>query len=105
MVHGALSKLGFPRDGKTLENLVWDVQVALSPGTKIFPCPTVPLSRDKGWSKNPRTEEFAVPRQDFELFLSSLCPETMKELLSRCPEKLHCPVLLETLVKMAHQTV
>ena len=28
----------------------------------------------------------------------SLCPRTMKKLLSRCPEKLHCPVPLETLV-------
>ena len=25
------------------------------PGTKIFPCPAVPLSRDKGRSKNPGT--------------------------------------------------
>ena len=27
----------------------------------------------------------------------SLCPGTMKELLSLCPEKLHCPVPLEML--------
>ena len=31
--------------------------------------------------------------------LLSLCPGTMKELLSLCPEKLHCPVLMETLGK------
>ena len=39
-----------------------------------------------------------VPWQDFELVPLSLCPGTMKKLLSRCPEKLHCPVPLETLV-------
>ena len=37
--------------------------------------------------------------QDFELVPLSLCPGTMKELLSLCPEKLHCPILLETLVQ------
>ena len=36
--------------------------------------------------------------QDFELVPLSLCPGTMKELLSLCPENLHCPVPLETLV-------
>ena len=41
-----------------------------------------------------------VPWQDFELVPLSLCPRTMKELLSLCPEKLHCPVSLETLVWM-----
>ena len=40
-----------------------------------------------------------VPWQDFELVPLSLCPGTMKELLSLCPEKLHCPVPLEILVK------
>ena len=64
MVHGALSKLGFPRDGKSLENLVWDVQVALSPGTKIFPCPTVPLSRDKDRSKNPGTKSLSQKKSN-----------------------------------------
>ena len=39
-----------------------------------------------------------VPWQDFELVPLSLCPGTMKKLLSRCPEKLPCPVPLETLV-------
>ena len=38
-----------------------------------------------------------VPWQDFELVLLSICPGTMKELLSRCPEKLHYHVPLETL--------
>jgi hypothetical protein len=28
----------------------------------------------------------------------SLCPGTTRKLLSLCPEKLHCPVPLETLV-------
>ena len=35
--------------------------------------------------------------QDFELVPLPLCPETMKEFLLLCPEKLQCPVLLETL--------
>ena len=39
-----------------------------------------------------------VPWQDFELVPLSLCPGTRKEFLSLCPEKLHCPVPLETLV-------
>ena len=39
-----------------------------------------------------------VPWQDFELVLLSLCPGTMKEFLSICPKKLHCPVLFKTLV-------
>ena len=38
-----------------------------------------------------------VPWQDFELVPLSLCPGTRKEFLSLCPEKLHCPVPLETL--------
>ena len=33
-----------------------------------------------------------VPWQDFELVPLSLCPGTMKELLSLCPKKLHCPI-------------
>ena len=40
-----------------------------------------------------------IPWQDFELVLLSLCPGTMRELLSLCPEKLHCPILLETLIQ------
>ena len=39
--------------------------------------------------------------QDFQLVPLSLCPGTMKELLSHCPKKLHCPVPLETLVSIA----
>ena len=38
-----------------------------------------------------------IPWQDFELVPLSLCPGTKKFCLSRCPEKLHCPVPLETL--------
>jgi hypothetical protein len=37
-----------------------------------------------------------------KISILSLCPGTMKELLSLCPEKLHCPVPLETLVKSTH---
>ena len=40
-----------------------------------------------------------VPQQDFQIVPLSLCPCTMKELLSLCPEKLHCPVQLETLFR------
>ena len=40
----------------------------------------------------------SVPWQDFELVPLSLCPGTRKEFLSLCPEKLHCPVPLQTLV-------
>ena len=39
-----------------------------------------------------------VPWQNFELVPLSLCPGTRKKLLSRCPEKLRCPVPLETLL-------
>ena len=35
---------------------------------------------------------------DFELVPLSLCPGTRTKFLSLCPEKLHCPVPLETLV-------
>ena len=37
--------------------------------------------------------------QDFELVPLSLCPGTGKEFLSLCPEMLHCPVPLETLLQ------
>ena len=43
-----------------------------------------------------------VPWQDFELVPLSLCPGTKKFCLSRCPEKLHCPVPLETLILTGH---
>jgi hypothetical protein len=39
-----------------------------------------------------------VPWEEFELVPLSLCPGTTRKLLSLCPEKLHCPVPLETLV-------
>ena len=38
------------------------------------------------------------PWQDFEIVPLSLWPWTMRELLSLCPEKLHCPVPLKTLL-------
>ena len=38
-----------------------------------------------------------VPWQNFELVPLSLCPGTRKKFLSLCPEKLRCPVPLETL--------
>jgi hypothetical protein len=37
-----------------------DVPLSLCPGTKKFSCPGVPLSRDKGRSKNPGTN-YSVP--------------------------------------------
>ena len=39
-----------------------------------------------------------VPWQNFDLVPLSLYPGTRKEFLSLCPEKLHCPVPLETLI-------
>ena len=48
--------LGFPRDGTSRDNPGWAIQLSLCPGTKIFPCPNVPLSRDKDRSINPGTE-------------------------------------------------
>ena len=44
-----------------------------------------------------------VPWQDFELVPLSLCPGTRKEFLSLCPEKLHRPVPLETLLKTGNE--
>ena len=38
----------------------WDVPLSLCPATKKFSCPGVPLSRDKGRSKCPRTNS-SVP--------------------------------------------
>ena len=46
--------LEFPRHGTSQDNPVRDVPLSLCPGTKIFPCPAVPLSRDKGRGKNHR---------------------------------------------------
>ena len=59
-----------------------DVPLSLCPRTKKFPCPAVPLSRDK--------KVLPVPL--------SLCPGTMKGLLSRCPAGQENTVSLETLV-------
>ena len=67
------------------------------------------LSRDKGTTGQAQNlamgrdgtaclKSRPVPWQDFELVPLSLCPGTTKKLLSRCPEKLHCPVPLETLI-------
>ena len=52
--------LGFPRDGTSRgtsrDKPGRDVPLSLCPGTKIFSCPVVPLSRDKGRSKCPGTK-------------------------------------------------
>ena len=79
---------------------IWD-------GTSCFPF--VPgqcqekKSRDKllcpGTKKNVKIPSRPVPKQHFELVPLSHVPGTIKELLSLCPKKLHCPVSLETLVK------
>ena len=45
------------------------------------------------------SESCPVLWQDFELFSLSLCPGTREEFLSLFPEKLHCPVLLKTLLQ------
>ena len=49
------------------------------------PCPVPCPAPSFDWLSRP------VPRQDFELVPLSLCCGTMKEFLSICPEKLHCP--------------
>ena len=49
-------QVGFPRHGTSWDNLGGDILLSLCPGTKIFPCPDVPLSQDKNRSENPRTE-------------------------------------------------
>ena len=54
-------------------------------------------SRD-GTGQSQKIPARPVPWQDFELVPLSLCPGTKKFCLSRCPEKFHCPVPLETLV-------
>jgi hypothetical protein len=52
--------VGFPRDGTSQDKPGRDVPLSLCPGTKKFSCPGVPLSREKGMSKNPRTN-YSVP--------------------------------------------
>ena len=55
---------GFPRDGTSRgtsrEHPGKDEPLSLCPGTKKFPCPAVPLSRDKSSRKNPGTRS-SVP--------------------------------------------
>ena len=57
-------KVGFPMDrssrGTSRDKPGRDAPLFLCPGTKKFPCPSVPSSRDKGRTKNPRTN-FSVP--------------------------------------------
>jgi hypothetical protein len=66
--------------------------------------PFCPMSRPGFWLSLPVPSRILavparpVPWQDFWLVPLSLCPGTMKELLSPCPEKLHCPVPLKTLI-------
>ena len=55
------------------------------------------MSRD-GTGQAVKIPSRPVPWQNFELVPLSLCPGTRKKLLSRCPEKLRCPVPLETLI-------
>ena len=78
------------------------------PIPRPVPCPVPDFDRkvvivlshvpSKCWQAVPA---HPVPCQDFELVPLSLCPGTMKELLSLCPKKLYCPVMLETLVYTA----
>ena len=44
-----------------------DVLLSLCPGTEKFSCPSVSLSRDKGRSKNPRTNSSVLGQDDFIL--------------------------------------
>ena len=52
--------VGFPRDGTSRDKPGRDVLLSLCPGTKKFPCPVVPLFRDK---KNPFPVVSFVPGQ------------------------------------------
>ena len=63
--------LGFPRDVTSRDNPGRDIPMSLCTGTKQFPCPTVPLSRDK--------KSFLV--------LLSLCPgtRTSEKIQGQCP--------------------
>ena len=44
-----------------------DVLLSFCPGTKIFPCPVISLSRDKGRYKNPGTTPLSqdIPGQNY----------------------------------------
>ena len=127
----------FKKSNCTSRNLVQtrvskgrDVPLSLCPGSKIFPCPVVPLSRDKllcpGTSRNKisfpkKTKNFQfwtfmpfsgkkiviVPSRILKdcpglshgkILSLSLCPGTMKKLLSLCPARQDRPAPLETLV-------
>ena len=50
----------FPRDGMSQDKTGRDVPLSVCPGTKKCSCPGIPLSWDKGRSKNTRTN-FSVP--------------------------------------------
>ena len=54
-------KLGFPRDGTS--------RCPFVPGQGHFPCPGVPLSRDKGKSKCPGTNSSVPGRPGTKLFI------------------------------------
>ena len=51
-----------------------------------------PASHPGFWQKN---SDWPISRPI--LVLLSFCPGTIKKLLSFCPKKLHCPLLMETL--------
>jgi hypothetical protein len=68
---------------------------ALTQGCQNY-CPAVP-SRDVP-GQPVKIPARPGPAQDFELVPLSLCPGTRQKLLSLCPEKLHCPVPLQTLI-------
>ena len=61
----------FPRDGTSRgtsqDKLGRDVPLSLCPGTKQNSCPGVPLSRDKGRSKNPGTNSYVPGRPGTKL--------------------------------------
>jgi hypothetical protein len=72
------------------------MKIGNSSKTKQTNCPAVP-SRDVP-GQPVKIPARPVPWEEFELVPLSLCPGTTTKLLSLCLEKLHCPVLLETLV-------
>jgi hypothetical protein len=72
------------------------LKIGTSSKKNIYNCPAVP-SRDVP-GQRVKIPAHPVPWKEFELVPLSLCPGTTRKLLSLCPEKLHCPVPLETLV-------